>query len=618
MRGNIIIVAFLVCLLAGGYFLENLSFFTDIRSSLRSQTVPTSILRYGKVAKIVTSQELVEVTPNDYSRFPVPKKGEIEIGDLLFPRKRQIGDHLYKVNLDWPKKALKGLDIDEKEFRDGWPLLSIVVDADDLYSPDKGIITNNDNRGREWERRAHVSYYEDGKLLFSTVAGLRLHGGKSRLSARSFRLCFREEYGADQFKPGLLFGPEIGAVRSLVVHYEWPRQMPFTTCLASDICKRIGCVVPEARPAMLLINGKRHGIYFLSEHIKKKNWAQRIGHPDFVIFDYRNPNNTITRTLHSKLVRWAENRSVQMTLDEARKYVDVDNLSRFIFSIVFLGNTDGFQGMGVLDTVTPGSKWSWINWDMDHSFWDCYGAPGKRHLWEQQAWQLVAKLRDDSGLHAQKMHDPRYIIFRRLLKESPEYRDYFTRLVMDLLNHRISPDYLNSRLDHYDNLAISYGKKNLGPEEMDLLLEQYPDFVIRQWRQHYGKDITNPIAGKSYGIDFEIDNYPGRNAYLGGIIRLFMQHRSHFVREDMCKYINVGESIGCRVDGPGGIEYNIDGYPETSGYKGWYFQGAIITVDITSSEREVFSHWLVNDERIDGSHLVYPVVSETVINPIFR
>ena len=83
--------------------------------------------------------------------------------------------------------------IDEHELSTGLPLISIVIDNNDL----KDILTNLLKTGRKWERPVYISYFERGNLVFATGAGLRLHGGKSRLHSpvHSFRLYFRNVYG---------------------------------------------------------------------------------------------------------------------------------------------------------------------------------------------------------------------------------------------------------------------------------------------------------------------------------------------------------------------------------------------------------------------------------------
>ena len=86
----------------------------------------------------------------------------------------------------------------------------------------------------------------------------------------------------------------------------------------------------------------------------------------------------------------------------------------------------------------------------------------------------------------------------------------------------------------------------------------------------------------------------------------------------MKKYFGVGESISCEVKGPIDIKYKIDGYPEDHDYHGWYLKGSSIKIKIISQHREVFSHWLVNGEKVAEIPLIHPIDSKTVIEPILK
>ena len=74
--------------------------------------------------------------------------------------------------------------------------------------------------------------------------------------------------------------------------------------------------------------------------------------------------------------------------------------------------------------------------------------------------------------------------------------------------------------------------------------------------------------------------------------------------------------LSCQVKGPDGIQYQIDGYPAKPGYRGSYFKGMPIKINIASDHQAAFSHWLVNGEKVSGKDLVYQVKSETVIEPV--
>ena len=105
------------------------------------------------------------------------------------------------------------------EVVDGAPLLSVYVDHADLHDPERGILANRRQAGRAWERRASMSYFDEGQLVFASGVGIRIHGGSDRLrpGKQSFRLYFRRQYGADQFRPGVLFSDTAEPLRHLVL-----------------------------------------------------------------------------------------------------------------------------------------------------------------------------------------------------------------------------------------------------------------------------------------------------------------------------------------------------------------------------------------------------------------
>ena len=77
------------------------------------------------------------------------------------------------------------------------PALSLVTDPSHLWDEATGIYTNPQERGRRWERPVTAEWLSsEGGLGFSVGAGLRIHGGWGRTTAKqSFRLYFRGEYG---------------------------------------------------------------------------------------------------------------------------------------------------------------------------------------------------------------------------------------------------------------------------------------------------------------------------------------------------------------------------------------------------------------------------------------
>ena len=93
------------------------------------------------------------------------------------------------------------------------PVVSLVTDPDHLFNEETGIYVDGSSdtmrkyglpnymlKGREWERPAHFTVFEDGKAVYSANTGIRIHGNSSALSAqKSFKLYSRSEYGTKKF-----------------------------------------------------------------------------------------------------------------------------------------------------------------------------------------------------------------------------------------------------------------------------------------------------------------------------------------------------------------------------------------------------------------------------------
>ena len=89
--------------------------------------------------------------------------------------------------------------------------LSIVADPGDLFSRETGIYVHPLERGVNWERPVSVEMIDaDGRRLFQSRAGLRIHGGTSREPEESPKHSFRLNFGPRYWSARLsfpIFGP---------------------------------------------------------------------------------------------------------------------------------------------------------------------------------------------------------------------------------------------------------------------------------------------------------------------------------------------------------------------------------------------------------------------------
>ena len=485
----------------------------------------------------------------------------IQIYSSIFQRKREESNFSFIANPGGAGAFPSSQIIDRTDIQDGLPLISIVVNKKDLYDKNYGIVVNAGKRGRKWERLSYISYYEDARLRFAAAAGLRIHGGISRWkSKKSYRLYFRNVISRNKF-PGVIFSKQRPIpIKRMVVHLDRYQDMPFTTPMAFDIAKRIGSVVPMIKPVKFYLNGRYQGLYWISEHLSKKQWASHIGHENFSFFRFKAKSDLKSRRKYFQFIKRVDGLKSNPSLDKVKQFVDLDNLTRYIITMIFSGDDDWrSQGVAVLDNQLANAKWYWIVWDMDHSFTDHMPGKDKRNHWEKPGLSLV--LRDKLSRFDMRQH-----LFQFLLLENQDYRDYFVKLTMDVLNHLLTNSYLEGRSQYYEKLAV------------DLKTE-------------------HPFNPK---------------------MKEFLLNRAVFIRKDLQKQLDLGDIFTCRLIGPEGITFQVDGYPEKNRYQGWYYKNSSINIKVDSPHDQLFSHWLVNGRRINGMILKYIVKQDTDIKAIFK
>jgi hypothetical protein len=247
-------------------------------------------------------------------------------------------------------------------------------------------------------------------------------------------------------------------------------------------------------------------------------------------------------------------------MERVAKTIDLDNFSRHVFSWAFNGTTDACQGVGILNPKDPGSRLRWINWDMDHSFYDLKAEIQEldRPNWMQEGMGLI---NDPDG------SCDRQVLFARLIRESDPYRRYFSALVTETLNHRLTEEFLLGRVGYYRRMLQEFG---LPHREYSAMLEE------------------------------------------------FMRHRAEFLRGEMMKEFQLDGPFSCRVPVAAGLPLLIDGYKYDTRYTGRYFKGQKIVLEPAGSVGNIFSHWLVDGKKVTGPRLEHPVENDVIIEAIFN
>lgn len=536
----------------------------SLKKSLQTDTVSSGILDYGVMGQLMKKLGLVEFTDNDYSRYKKTTAADEDLEIMTFQKKRQVGSYLYKAN-NSRRVGYASTDIAEKyQAKTGWPVVSIYLDEENLHDPETGIVANSEKSGRDWEKLAQVTYMKDGQVQFEGNAGLRIHGGGRLISKKwqpGFKLYFRKRYGLEKI-PGDMFFPGLDIpIRTIVLQSTaWPPGYPMNNPLAYDIARQIGCVVPQTRLVEVVLNGRSQGMGFAVEHLSRRQWGQRFGHENYNFYKFRSDISSEDQAMYTRRFWTIVTQREDLEAEEVGASIDLDNFSRHVFSWVFCGTTDYCQGVAVLDKEDPDARLSWINWDMDHSFFDlsAYRNTIHRENWKQAAFNIIYRKSHTCG---------RTELFTRLMDESDEFKMFFTGLMTELLNHKLTASFLEERVAYYEMMMAEFGQPN--------------------------------------------------EPYLK-ILREYMDNRSTLILDEAQQSFSLQGPYSCSVDNPGGNGILIDGYPYNSSYAGRYFNSTPVHLSPAPQTRSQFSHWLVNGEEVYSEDLDIALEGNTKIKLVMK
>ena len=168
------------------------------------------------------------------------------------------------------------------------PALCLSLPEPDLFDAATGIYSNAIEHGEAWERRTAVEWIEtDGTTGFHTEAGLRVHGGASRLHfhtpKHSLRLDFRGIYGASRLKHRLFPDSQADSFDRVVLRgcstdsfavqdvdpSEWPRARAtyIRDVWMRDAQLAMGRPAGHSRYVNLYLNGLYWGVYDVTEDL---------------------------------------------------------------------------------------------------------------------------------------------------------------------------------------------------------------------------------------------------------------------------------------------------------------------------------------------------------------
>jgi len=492
------------------------------------------------------------------------------------------------------------------------PVISIVTDEANFFDKQTGIYVNSNKTGSDWERPAHIEFFEnDGTLGFSHYCGVRLHGGGSKgFGQKSLRLYadrgydYKEKISYNIF-PGLkskVTGKSITDFKRLILRNsgnDWSNSM-FRDGLMHNLVSHLNLDTQAYRPSVVFINGEYWGIHNIRERYDNIYFASHYNlDKDKVALlevtylgdvvanegtdeDVKAYNNEIVNFLKSNDITQKEN------YEYIKTKMDVDNFIDYYVANIYFANSDWPQNnvsMWKYKTVDgqyhpeapygQDGRWRWIIKDTDFGFAGPFmGTNGIRH---------------DTLAHASEnaQNEWAVFLFKKLLENS-EFRNAFINRMADYLNTCLKPSLVVDTIDEMSSaIASSIPEHNARWQALSdwnsevELMKTFANKRPRYVTQHIISKFRRFGVTDTYSVKLEADTSEG------------------FIR------IN-------SID----LKSTTRGVDNPQEWTGQYFKGVPLTIKAVPEDGYVFDRWEGIDETSDT--LVLTPTKDISLKAIFK
>ncbi len=501
------------------------------------------------------------------------------------------------------------------EKRYSLPVLSLAGEFDDFFGEEQGIFVygkeanpnwgqhpaNFRQRGRDWERRVHLEFFEsDGARVFAKSAGVRLNGRGGRWSPqKSLRLYARGEYGSSTFNYPFFAESEIKARKRLIVRNggHAPNLFP-NHDLGYRIVNPTGLDSTRSRQVIVFMNGEYWGIQTLNERLDSNFLLREYKiHPKNLIFRKRRELKEGDDEDDRELLAFFDllaSKEMELPAGYQRilEEIDIEQFIEYQAAQIYLANRDW-----------PRNNYSlWKVRDSSYQDASLYGVDGK---WRFLFFDL------DAGFGATET-EPRDPFHKTI--DSALGSGLPARMLRNLLKNE---NFRNSFINHLaTRLNTTYSSEQVLKEISKLYDELKPeiDEHVRRWRY--------PSMAKTY-LERQSER-PGLARWEKTFeeLREFASKRPMFLRKHMLEHFKLEGLYEVKISPLG----NCSGYVEIDGIKlselspgdkwsGTYFSGIPLGIRAHPASGCCFEKWMEAQDK--SPEMVIRSQKDIALKPFF-
>ena len=272
------------------------------------------------------------------------------------------------------------------------PVFSLVTDPAGFFSDTSGIYVEGTNGipgrcrtrpvnwNQDWEREAHLSFFEPGEAGFELAmdqgAGVQIFGGCSRIyPQKSLSLHARSRYGASDFAGRLFPDLDIESFDDLVLRssaQDWWRTM-FRDGMIQTLTRHMDLDGQAYRPTIVFLNGDYWGIHNLREKLNEDYVAGHYGIRDDDV-EMLDAEKLPVRGLsehYDALLDLLETSDLNQpdVFAQVEARMDVDQYLSYLVAEIYSANADWpGNNMKLWRPRTPDGRWRWMFFDLDFGF----------------------------------------------------------------------------------------------------------------------------------------------------------------------------------------------------------------------------------------------------------
>ena len=431
-----------------------------------------------------------------------------------------------------------------------YTVVSLVTNPENLFDPDKGIyvtgtqyinwkksgnynpgknvwdpdnICNYFSRGSEWEREAHLSIFERGKITLEQDVGIRIKGSSTRnMQQKNFNVFAKKKYGNDKIKSSTLFPKNVDINGKPITEYESislrgisdeaRARDQFSTRLIKDIKTQ---TTYDLKNGVLFLDGEFWGMYVLTEKFSQQFFESHYGIPkDDVMFIKEQDIKEGSDDDYTKLINFMDLYS-QKDLSDDKNYqevcnvLDVDSLLDHYAINLYLATYDwpnhnfGLwknNGNKIDGNEYSDGKWRFMTYDLDYTVGKTYADFGGVEGFQYNMFRHM-----DGGKNRQP-----------------------TRLFVALLKNNEFKTKFKKTFEEYSNTIFSADKANALIQEFNGQVTELIGYTQSRWWGYFGGSRLENIA-------YAKSNY---QTTVLPQMTTFFQERAKYALQHMNEYIN--------------------------------------------------------------------------------